>query len=325
MKRAGGKAERNASKNAVVKDNSAGKGKGSEGKKTEAGDGKNSAKGGKQGSGDAGEKGPNGGKGEDKGGKNSGGKDSSNKSNDQSGKKNGDDSKNKNDSKKSDNDTGGNSKKTDGDEGEQGNDAEDTSDESGDTDSSSSSSPKLTQALESVGSLIKWIVFAIVALAVIAGIIFFILRGLAPFTAWAKSLLDWLKGLFGKKDKKPEATKEEAAAEESELFRPPPFETFSNPFTDGTVKHRTPAELVEYSFAALESWAFEHGIRRKPGETPMEFAVRVGHEFAELDEPGFRLAELYGRVLYSRSPLPGDTLVKLKAFWQQLESTGVRA
>ncbi len=322
MKRAGGKAERSASKNAIVKDNSAGKGQGTEGKKTEAGDGKNSAKGGKQGSGNAGEKGPNGGKGDDK---DSGGKQSNNKSNDPASKKNNDESKTKNDAKKSDSDSGGDDKMAEAEKGEEGKEADDKSDDSGNSDGSSSSSSKVAQALESVGSLIKWIVFAIVALAVIAGFIYFVLRGLAPFTAWAKGLLDWLKGLFGKKEKKPQATEDEAAADEAELYRPPPFETFSNPFSDGSAKHRTPAELVEFTFAALESWAFEHGLSRKPGETPMEFAVRVGHEFAELDEPGFRLAELYGRVLYSRSPLPGDALAALKAFWQQLESIGVRA
>ena len=77
---------------------------------------------------------------------------------------------------------------------------------------------------------------------------------------------------------------------------------------------------MEYTFAALDAWAWDRDRGREPGETPLEFAIRLDHEFAELDEPGFRLANLYVRVLYSRSALPGDTRKTLTAFWDQLDS-----
>jgi len=319
LPKAGSKSERKASNNAVVKDGSAGKGEGAEGTKSEAGDGKNSAKGGKQGGGNAGEKGDGGGKGDSQGGKDKGGSKSNSKSNDPKSKDKGNDSKSKSEGK-----TGFEDKSDDrsqkGDEGERGKDAESESDQGND-----SSSSKLGEALGALGTFIKWIVFAIVAIAMIGGLIYFVLKGLAPFTAWAKGLLDWLKGLFGPKEKKPATTKDEEAAEEAELFRPPPFDSFANPFTDGSAKRRTPAELVEYTFNALESWAYERGLARTPGETPREFCIRLGHEYAELDEPGFRLADLQTRALYSRSPLPGDALAVLKNFWTQLESIGVRS
>ena len=54
---------------------------------------------------------------------------------------------------------------------------------------------------EKVGSFVKWIVWIVVAVAVIVGIVIFVLRYLAPFTDWARNLLDWLKGLFGRKAK----------------------------------------------------------------------------------------------------------------------------
>ena len=104
------------------------------------------------------------------------------------------------------------------------------------------------------------------------------------------------------------------------MERPPPFSAFGNPFADGTARRREPAELVEYTFEAFDAWAWDRDRGREPGETPLEFAVRLGHEYAELDEPGFRLANLYARVLYSRSPLPGDTLKVLAGFWEQIES-----
>ena len=58
--------------------------------------------------------------------------------------------------------------------------------------------------------------------------------------------------------------------------RPRPFADFRNPFADGSAAGRSPDDLVRYSFAALEAWAFEHDLPRRPDETPLEFADRVG-------------------------------------------------
>jgi hypothetical protein len=326
------KGDREASRYAQVKDGSAGKGEGAAGKKTQAGDGKNSAKGGKQGGGKSGEKGSGGGKGQSQGGNDKNGEkgndsgDQSGEGQDQSDQKDGPNRKQgKDQGKQSKSQSKSSSKQSDsGDEreasrdGEEGQDAEENQSEDG-SDSGSSSPSRLGEALEKVGSFVKWIVWIVVAIAVIVGIVIFVLRYLAPFTDWARNLLDWLKGLFGKKPRSVREEAEEAAAEEA-VERPPPFSAFSNPFADGTARRRQPAELVEYTFAAFDAWAWDRDQGREPGETPMEFAVRVGHEYTELDEPGFRLANLYARVLYSRSPLPGDTLQVLAGFWRQIES-----
>lgn len=334
------KGDREASRYAMVKDGSAGKGEGAAGQKTQAGDGKNSAKGGKQGGGKSGEKGSGGGKGQSQGGSEKNGEkgdsqgDQSGEGQDQSGEKsqqkdgpNRKQGRDQGKQSKSQSKSSGQQSESSDDrqasrDGEEGQDAEENRSDGG-SDSGSSGPSRLGEALEKVGSLVKWIVWIVVAVAVIVGIAVFALRYLAPFTDWARNLLDWFKGLFGRKPK-PERQRGgngEPAVESVE--RPPPYSAFDNPFADGTARRREPAELVEYTFAAFDSWAWDRGRGREPGETPMEFAVRVGHEYDGLDEPGFRLANLYARVLYSRSPLPGDTLAALKEFWDQLESAPV--
>ncbi len=335
IKRAG-KSHRDASRYAVVKDGSAGKGEGAAGKKTQAGDGQNSAKGGKQGGGNSGEKGSGGGQGKSQGGSqqstgekgnNSGkqsgqGQDQSEddgRQKDQSGdQRNQDQGRNsRSDSQSSDKDQGNGGRRASRD-GEEARDAGENKSDDG-SDSGSSGPSRIGEMFEKIGSVVKWVVWVVVAVAVLAGIAIFVLKWLAPFTDWARNLLDWLKGLFARKPREEREAAEAAAAEEA-VERPPPFAAFGNPFADGTARRRTPAELVEYTFAAFDAWAWDRDRGRQPGETPLEFAVRVGHEYAELDEPGFRLANLYARVLYSRSPLPADTLKALAEFWDQLEA-----
>ena len=338
MSRAGS-SDRDASQYAVVRDANAGKGDGAAGQKTEAGDGKNSAKGGKEG-GNKGEKGSGGGKGDQgSGGQQDGGK-NGNSQGKQSGnsKDQGNDAKSGAEKSKDRKDAGGKNatqgekgqsssgstseKSNDANDGGESRDADDG--DSGGSEESSSGPSQIGQMLESIGGFIKWVVWILVAIAVIVGVVLFVLKGLAPFTNWAKNLLDWLRGLFARPPKEPSGPTGADEADTSESDRPPPFASFDNPFNDGTAKRRDPAELVAYTFAALDAWAWERDLGREPGETPLEFAARLGHEFERLDEPAYRAANLYVRVLYSRSSLPADTLPTLEALWDQMEAAPAR-
>ncbi len=302
----GGKStgDRKASKNAVVRDGSAGKGDGATGTKTEAGDGKASAKGGKSG-GKGGEKGD--GQGSDK----SGG--------DKSGDQKGDGKKGPNDAKKGD--EGGSKldqksaedKQGDGDD--KANDAKSDGDQSG----SSAVGEKLSQVTEVIGAFVKWVVWIVIAVAVVVGLLVFFLKYLAPFTNWAKNLLDWLRGLFDRKEKIRTRSDDGDDVPEAAVKRPAPFSAYTNPFARGGVT-RPPAEVVEYTFAALDGWAWERDLGRTPGETPTEFAVRLGHEFCELDEPAFAVAQLYVRTQYGRTPVLAGELAAVEKLWDELES-----
>lgn len=314
-----GKSERKANQVSPYKGNEAGKGEGAKGNKTEAGDGKGNAKGGKEGgkgdkgdaksgsgskdgkaaSGGGDKKGDQAGKGNQKG-------DQSNDNKQGNDKQQGDDRKaeRRDDDNKSESKQGDEAYKPDGEKSDGGN-----------LDSQSSS--KLAETFEKIGSGLKWIIWIVVAILVVVGIVLFILKGLAPFTAWARGLLDWFRNLFGRKKKERIATDEEE--EEKARFRLPPFDSFSNPFADGSARSRPLPELVGYTFAALESWAADQELARKPGETSREFADRLLNEFPQLETCG-RLSSLVNRVAYSKRPLPEDAAETLRLAWKEMDA-----
>ncbi|MBX9623689.1 MAG: DUF4129 domain-containing protein [Gemmataceae bacterium] len=309
-----GKEEREASKYAQLSDG-AGKGEGADGDQTEKGAGQASGKGGDPG-GSKGEKG-SGGKGQGKSsggsGKDGKGGKSSGKSGDSKGSKgNNDDSK------------GSESKGDDKEGGREGGETDREAREAKDNKSGNRSgrprpAPQAGGALEKVAGVVKWIVLAIVVVLILVGIALAVLNYLAPFTDWARRLLDalrnWWANLFGRANRERERAGEPEAARPT---RPPPFTAFSDPFADGTAAGRDPAELVAYTFAALDSWAWDRGHGRRADETPLEFAARLAGEYPDIGADVRRLAGRYARVAYSEGPLPGDTRRMLEEVWDQL-------
>lgn len=335
----GGKSDRQASKNAVVKDNSAGKGDGAAGQRQEAGDGKSNAKGGKEGGKGDGQKSQGQGNkqgnqgnsqgnkqgekgGGDNKGNNSGGDKSDDRKNQQNNQGNNRDPNRKdpNADKKSQGEQG---KEQDG-ESKDGETDEQKADGEAEQKDGSSGGPaeklkELTQVFEKVGDGLKWVVWVVLAVAFVVGVVYFGLKYLSNFTGWAKGLLDWLRGLFGRKPKAAGKAAEGDDAADEAVERPPPFGSFSNPFTDGTAKRRDARELAAYTFAALEAWAWDHDAGRPPAETPAEFVARLAEEYPRLEKPGADVASLSARALFSRGELPTDAKPRLARAWAALE------
>jgi hypothetical protein len=170
--------------------------------------------------------------------------------------------------------------------------------------------PPMPDPLGKLGELLKWVVFAVIALAVVGVLIYAGLRWLAPFTEWARNLL----AMFGAG---PAAAGEddEDEAVEAELARP--FADFSDPFGDGTARRRSPEDLVRYSFAALEAWAVERGEGRREDETPLEFGRRMS-ALAE-DMPGAaELGRLAALAAYAPGPLPASAREAVRQFWREI-------
>jgi hypothetical protein len=169
---------------------------------------------------------------------------------------------------------------------------------------------------------LKWIVFALAALAVVFFGIRALLRFLANFTGWAKGLLNawqnlW-QSLFGWLS--PSAGAGEPALDRESRPVPRPFALFRNPFSDGTANRYSPEELVRYSFEALEAWAWEQHLGRQADDTPLEFADRIAMETPPLAADCRRLAALYARAAYARGRLPNSCLESLRKFWQKLDN-----
>jgi hypothetical protein len=168
-----------------------------------------------------------------------------------------------------------------------------------------------------LAKVLKWVVIAILIVIAAFVLIRGLLRFLANFTKWAENLLKalqkWWDALWRRE------TAGAAAVAELEVVRqPPPFASFQNPFTSGAAVRMDPAELVRYSFAGLEAWAWQRHFGREVGETPFEFAHRIGDEAPALEADVRRLAEYYVALAYARQTMSTDCLEPLREFWQML-------
>jgi hypothetical protein len=308
------KSERDASQYAQLSDG-AGKGEGRAGEQAEAGEGNASGKGGQPGGGKSGEKGGGAGDkgkgGSGKDGKGSGGSGKNGSSSGEKGEKKSGDDGGKDESK-----SGGSTTRESRDAGKK----------SGSRSSGGSKSGSTSLGLDKVAGVVKAVVFAVVAVLVVVGVFLFFLKYLAPFTKWAQRLLDairnWWASLFGKKASGGRGTPVEDVVL---ARRRPPFREFSNPFADGTADGRDPAELVAYTFAAFDAWAWDRELGRAATETPLEFASRVADEHDDLRPVLNQLAALYARLAYSERPLPPNTPALLEQVWEGLVHGAVAA
>jgi hypothetical protein len=170
-------------------------------------------------------------------------------------------------------------------------------------------------------SVLKWIVFAVLAVVVVVFLLRQGLGFLANFTDWARNLLNALKAfwarLFG--GRKSQSGEEEVVVEAPGV-RPRPFSAFQNPFLDGRADKMSPQNLVRYSFAALQAWGWERGLGREIDETALEFAGRLGNELSAFEPDARKLAILYARVAYFRGSLPNGSNDAVEQFWRQLEA-----
>jgi hypothetical protein len=176
--------------------------------------------------------------------------------------------------------------------------------------------------LGSVAPVLKWIVFGILAVVVVIFLLRGGLRYLANIFDWARRLLESLRafweGLFGRRQA--EAAPAGEGAVEERRAEPRPFRYYRNPFSNGRAEGMSPAELIRYSFEAMEAWAFEHDLPRMTDETPIEFADRVGGDVPALEGEAKKLAALYARVLYAKGGLPANWRAVVEEFWEKLEA-----
>lgn len=191
-------------------------------------------------------------------------------------------------------------------------------------DSLSATASQFSRALETVARWAKWLVLAVVIAAVMVTMLIGILKYMAPFTDWAQRWLEhlrrWWAGLWSLSGYSRRSPTESDTAEPTPR-RPPPFQHFSNPFADGSVSTRSATELVQYTYAAFEAWAWDHNAGRDPSETPLELAARVGELYPETADSFHRLASLYTRITYSTNPLPNHALADLEHVWDQMMET----
>ncbi len=174
----------------------------------------------------------------------------------------------------------------------------------------------LQTAIGAIGGLLKALFY--LALAIVAAVLAWRYRA-ELLAAWKKLLAElaalW-PGLFGKKQP-------EAASETSAPAPPRPFAQFADPFASGAAARMSPAEVVRYTFAALEAWGRENGCPRDAGQTPHEFAAAIGGLDSSLAREAAQLAELYARMAYAPPAAIRTSFEPLRALWRKLAAPAV--
>ena len=204
-----------------------------------------------------------------------------------------------------------------GDEGGKGEEGEDNA-EQGEQQAGNQPPPPSPDAASSMAWLAnigKWIIYLLIAL----GIGWYVIRNRARLIAALQQLWQQLMNLFGRTT----AAARDDETGQSEEFRPPPrpFASFDNPFLTGAAGGMHPAELVIYTFEALEAWAYEQNLKRPAEQTPIEFGSTISERYPDMSPSVTHACRLYARVAYSET-IPGpDATAKLENLWQQMSAT----
>jgi hypothetical protein len=97
-----------------------------------------------------------------------------------------------------------------------------------------------------------------------------------------------------------------------------PLAEFKNPFFVDKKHSMPPAEIILYTYDALQAWTRENGIEPHPEQTAREFCERTSEQLPDLSAPLRHLSYLYAHVAYGER-LPGDcNLEPLAEIWRRL-------
>ena len=170
----------------------------------------------------------------------------------------------------------------------------------------------LTNLMSQLAPLLKWLLYGVLA---IVGI-YLLIRHWSRFVELLRQLWAELLGLFGRRPQPTRATEEGGQAEPAP---PRPFASFENPFFSGAARRMPPAQLVRYTFEALEAWAREQVVARPADQTPLEFAQELGRRVPALSKDVNQTAQLYDNVAYARRVPSAESVEILERLWRRMQ------
>jgi hypothetical protein len=175
-----------------------------------------------------------------------------------------------------------------------------------------SSGSAINSFLQFLASLFKWLVYG--ALAVVAFIM--VNRHWSRIREFLGQLWAELLNLLGLRREREQVASTERGASLAIEVRP--FAAYENPFFSGAAQRMSPAQLVRYTFEALEAWAREQVVPRPPEQTPLEFAEELGRRVPALAKDVTSTAELYVRVAYARKNPSRAAVEVLERLWRRM-------
>lgn len=173
-----------------------------------------------------------------------------------------------------------------------------------------SSGSVIGRMMQFLASLFKWVVYA--AIAIFA--LIFAMRHWPQIRAALAQFWAELLSLFGRRREDSQPAREGQISPISEL----PFSAYQNPFFSGAAGRMSPAQLVRYTFEALEAWSREQVVARRPEQTPLEFAQELARRDPALAKDVTSAAELYVRVAYARRNPSRESVDVLERLWRRM-------
>ena len=80
----------------------------------------------------------------------------------------------------------------------------------------------------------------------------------------------------------------------------------------------TPTQRVRYFYLSMLQQASEHGIVRRPGETPLRYAPRLEREIADEENPVSVLTEQFVQIHYAAGQVEEESVPYLQRIWQRI-------
>lgn len=177
----------------------------------------------------------------------------------------------------------------------------------------SSALEQLSHAGEWIGTLVKWLIYGAIAIAAL----YFLIRNREGILRFLSQFWANLWNLFGRRESK----RGSGGASDEFVETPQPFAAFANPFSTGTAHQMSPEQLVQYTFQALEAWAYEQGEQRPVTETPLEFTRRLAVRFPALAKEVRQFASVYAELAYAKqTPSPEKSLPSIERLWRRLSA-----
>lgn len=127
-----------------------------------------------------------------------------------------------------------------------------------------------------------------------------------------KEFAEFWNQLFQKKAKEP-TPKTELLAEPKKAV--PGFGAFREPFKSGLAAKWSNAQIIQYTFSALEAWAHDRQHPRDDDQTPFEFANELAGLNEAISLEARQLADLHGRCLFGGGSVSKTETMRLAKLW----------
>ncbi len=158
----------------------------------------------------------------------------------------------------------------------------------------------------------RWIFWAVLAVAAA----WFVWRNWRTFLEGLSRIWAELCGLFGLRGRPA------AAADDAENLEPAlpvrSFSSFEDPFASGRASRLKPAELVRLTFDALQAWAADNNLPRRPEQTPLEFADTIARQVPLMANDVQQMAQIYARMAYAAQAPGKDSTDVMARLWREM-------